>query len=690
MDPKEFLTSLWGKTPPGQVLIWTAPSKKSIWVTRFDRVNREVQELAQSEDVYTGVGLASASAGTPGGKRVKAHNVSGIAGLWADIDIAHPVHQKENLPPDMTTALDLLDNLFYEPTLVVNSGHGVQAWWLFSEPWIFDGPEDRAEAQRLSQWWHREHVERAMRQEGYAVDPVHDLSRLLRIPGTMNHKETEPVPVEVMEGMTDGPRADYREFLDGIPREFRAATPARSGNTGRENPEQGELLLNPDAEPPALKLTTMLEIDDNFRRSWERRRKNMNDTSPSAYDMSLARLAASEGWQDQEIVDLLIAWRRKHGIEAKLRQSYYRVTLASAREPIIKERAEEKLYNALNNVNQEPEEDSGSGAAPSERAPPEGESGTEGEGMDDQQTARNTGQDAAQDTGQDAGQHEGRRPAGEADPPDGGGGPPWNGTGNGNGNGDGEEEENPGGEEEDRRRIREALSGAMGIQILRLIKYKGDPPQYWMSTEDGDITLGTANNLMNQTTFRAAIFGATNTAVPGCKKPEWDRRVAALGRICEEVDVGEASRPVDETMEWLDRYMTENTATDKLDQAAIALSPFIHKGTVHFFSDDFRKWVESHPGVKLSPHQMGQRLRQCGWHTEAINFNINDKAANSRRSTRTCWTRAIPANGTAQPWETVMEAARNDGDEDGQDDGKDGSQDPGGDNGQAQNGEKPK
>ena len=538
MDPKQFLTSLWGKTPPGQVLIWTAPSKKSLWITRFDQVNRDVRELARSEDVYTGVGLANTNARTTQEKRVKAHNVSGIAGLWADIDIAHPVHQKENLPPDMATALDLLDNLYYEPTLIVNSGHGVQAWWLFSEPWIFDGPEDRMQAQRLSQWWHRENVESAMRQEGYAADPVHDLSRLLRIPGTMNHKETEPTPVEVMEGVSDGPRADYREFLDGIPQEFRAAAPALSRNSGRDRPEQGELLLNPDAEPPALKLTTMLEIDETFRRSWERRRKNMNDTSPSAYDMSLARLAASEGWQDQEIVDLLIAWRRKHDIPAKLRQSYYRVTLASAREPIIKERAEEKLYSALHNMKQEPEEDPGSGPAPSERAPPEETPGMDPGKVEDQQTGEQAdqqageqaNQQAGQQANQQAGQQAGEEPPGGGGPPDGNGGPPEDGSGN-------FEEE----EEADKSRIREALSSAMGIRILKLVKYRGDPPQYWMSTEDGDITLGTANNLMNQTTFRAAIFGATNTALPACKRQEWDRRVSALGRICEEVDVGEAS-----------------------------------------------------------------------------------------------------------------------------------------------------
>ena len=173
-----------------------------------------------------------------------------------------------------------------------------------------------------------------------------------------------------------------------------------------------------------------------------------------------------------------------------------------------------------------------------------------------------------------------------------------------------------------------------------------------MSTEDGDITLGTPNQMLNQNSFRSAIFGATNTAIPTCNKAEWQRRLEALGRICEEDDAGEASRPVAETIEWLDRYMTENTVTDQMEQAMVASAPFIHRGQVHFFGDDLRKWIESHTGLKLSSHAMGQRMRRCGWQTENVNFNLPESG---RRTTRTCWTRPPPGGGDAMSWELVSE-----------------------------------
>src|SRR3990170_2907142 len=48
--------------------------------------------------------------------------------------------------------------------------------------------------------------------------------------------------------------------------------------------------------------------------------------------MSLANMAAKAQWSDQDICDLLIAWRRKHGHPLKLdRMDYYQRTIATAR-----------------------------------------------------------------------------------------------------------------------------------------------------------------------------------------------------------------------------------------------------------------------------------------------------------------------------------------------------------------------
>ena len=47
----------------------------------------------------------------------------------------------------------------------------------------------------------------------------------------------------------------------------------------------------------------------------------------------MATMAMQAGWSDQEVVNLLICWRRKHDHDLKLRENYYVVTLEKAKEP---------------------------------------------------------------------------------------------------------------------------------------------------------------------------------------------------------------------------------------------------------------------------------------------------------------------------------------------------------------------
>ena len=80
----------------------------------------------------------------------------------------------------------------------------------------------------------------------------------------------------------------------------------------------------------------LLKDNPKFRKSWEQ------DRSASAYDMSMATIALGAGWSDHEVVNLLICWRRKHGHDLKLREGYYEITLAKAKEPIVMAQAQEQ------------------------------------------------------------------------------------------------------------------------------------------------------------------------------------------------------------------------------------------------------------------------------------------------------------------------------------------------------------
>lgn len=79
---------------------------------------------------------------------------------------------------------------FPSPSVLVDSGGGIHGYWLLKEPWVLESDEARAAA---------ELVQRSWVQNVIGADPaVHDLVRILRIPGTLNFKYDPPRPVRFL------------------------------------------------------------------------------------------------------------------------------------------------------------------------------------------------------------------------------------------------------------------------------------------------------------------------------------------------------------------------------------------------------------------------------------------------------------------------------------------------------------
>ena len=546
MTPQEFLIALWGRSPPGVFLIWTLPAKESRWHTHYRNIQRDMTAL-EGSDIYTGVGIGNRNGGRfTTQKKLTEEEVGGIAGLWADIDWDHPVHRKPNLPPTIEAVLETLEEALLEPTLLVNSGHGIQAWWLFEAPWMFLNVEDHELGRRAAQWWHQ-HIKGLFTTRGWTTDSVFNLDRIMRLPGTLNHRDARnPKPVAVIENTER--RYVPQEFLDLVPEDFRTSTPPPGRNGRRRGGQQkwdhpggdgGTLVLSSDAEPPVLKLYEMLKANPKFRQSWEQNRTDMTDQSASAYDMSLATMALKAGWHDQEVVDLLICWRRKHGHDLKLRERYYQITVEKAREPMETSRTQERLNEAM------------------------------------------------------------------MDPP-----------------------------EDLEEVLKDNLSELFRVDIIRIVKYLGDPPVFYIYTKQGEITLGQIGNIVSQEKFRGLVAAATGILIPRTSRKVWDQRVQELLDATEEVEVGDASHPVQETTAWLLEYLLEKPPRegDEWEKAAEAKMPFTREERTHIFADDLRRWLELSSGTMITPHALGRRLRQCKAHTKAVNVKVGQKY-----TTRTTW-----------------------------------------------------
>lgn len=313
-----FLHAVWPAIPAGHwLLFWGAPSKRSSWAQSITpEVIEHLQVRGKTENVYLGCATRGANLGP--NERGKLADCQAIPGLWLDLDYGTD-HKKPNLPATEEDARQLLDSMGLAPSILVHSGRGLQAWWLFREPWIFESDDDRTKAEVLTKAWNTTLRQKASTHQ-WDADSTWDLPRVMRLPGLWNRKGV-PIPTRIVSITEDRyDPSDFDAFLT-VPTEAPTETAA---------PVSFQLTLNPGAEPPADKFMLLAEIDQLFKLSWQQARKDFQDQSASTYDLALASRAIAAQWSPQEIVNLLIAFRRKHGHDLKLRQDYFELTLNKA------------------------------------------------------------------------------------------------------------------------------------------------------------------------------------------------------------------------------------------------------------------------------------------------------------------------------------------------------------------------
>ena len=226
MDQSQvFLPTIYGPTPPGFFAVWTKDNSQTLWIPgdQIDRIPDIAKKLAESKEVYFGVGLQEFPLGSK--SRGTRKTVSAIGAFWMDIDIFDASHKNEKLPFSYEEALAFLDELPLKPSIIVNSGHGLHVYWLLPELWIFENDQDRQHAQTLAHDFQKVIIQLAQK-HGWILDSTHDLARVLRVPGTVNRKNS-PVPVEIIK-FEPTHRYSFEEFIKFV--ENQLSTPSSSAS----------------------------------------------------------------------------------------------------------------------------------------------------------------------------------------------------------------------------------------------------------------------------------------------------------------------------------------------------------------------------------------------------------------------------------------------------------------------------
>jgi hypothetical protein len=149
---------------------------------------------ARVTDTYVGMGLRHPHCQPIG--RGTSEDVYAIGALWIECDHTAGIHRTRHLPtPFQLTAF--LRTLPFVSSLQIDSTGGIHVHLLLKECWIFETPEERGRAQTLLRRLQRT-VQLAAEARGWKIDTTADLARVLRLPGTLNHKSGTPLPVTVI------------------------------------------------------------------------------------------------------------------------------------------------------------------------------------------------------------------------------------------------------------------------------------------------------------------------------------------------------------------------------------------------------------------------------------------------------------------------------------------------------------
>jgi len=247
------------------------------------RLVRELNEAPEFKNINVYFGVCPRNE-----KKGKEENVKEIRSLWVDLD---------------TGGLDVLKGFRPPPSMIISSGRGYHLYWLLDKVYQV---KDRAELYIFK--GHTKGLSQALK-----GDSSFDLSRVLRVPGSLNLKDPEnPREVELIEF---NPNRRYRlSQFNQYRVKVKDIEIEKVDLSGKKIPEKFWQILRKDTR---LKIT------------YEGKRTDLKDKSRSGFDMALVNMLIAYGFKGNEIAGILQTAPYNKG--KKLKEQYLTLTIAKAK-----------------------------------------------------------------------------------------------------------------------------------------------------------------------------------------------------------------------------------------------------------------------------------------------------------------------------------------------------------------------
>lgn len=209
MDTKEFFAEIYKGCDEGYITLTLLPERRTLWfkLSELEKLEQAIKKYSNKTNVYFGVCLRKRI--LPNNLRGKDNDISTVTTLYADIDIKSKAHAQTALPSSVKEAADFLNSLPLKATIIVNSGNGLHAYWLLDTPVKIQSAKDQEYISSVFKGWSRLLSLKA-NELGWKLDNVSDLARVLRVPGSINHKLKNMAICKVLGN--NGTRYQLAEF----------------------------------------------------------------------------------------------------------------------------------------------------------------------------------------------------------------------------------------------------------------------------------------------------------------------------------------------------------------------------------------------------------------------------------------------------------------------------------------------
>ena len=293
------------------------PATQNFYASEMDAAEQAYHFLQRGIDVYFGVNPRVGNAG-------KKENVHYLSAFHAEVDYGKTGHKKVSPCETYDEALQSIQSFNPEPTVIVHSGGGFHCYWVLSNPVkVSDIGIDVLEG-----------INKNLSRKLGGDPGTHDISRVLRVPGTLNLKlKDNPRPVTLV--LSTHRRYNYENFQSFMATENKKQEKSPSAARKQEILSSPSPVINIENLSVPAKIKTLIKHgkDDSY-------------PSRSEADMAVIVSLVNKGLGENEIRHIF----QTQAIGEKYRNhnspdDYLRHTVQKAKE--ISNLTDEELQNPL-------------------------------------------------------------------------------------------------------------------------------------------------------------------------------------------------------------------------------------------------------------------------------------------------------------------------------------------------------